>query len=130
MYCMLQKEMAQRLIAKPRQKEYNSFSVLAQYQSSVKFLVDVNKNNFYPMPEVDSSFISISKNKQYEEQFDKFLKIIFSSKRKTLNNNLKARFNSNEINSIFEQFNLLPTIRSEELNPQQIHDIFKFLNKG
>ena len=105
-------------------------SVLAQYQSSVKFLVDVNKNNFYPMPEVDSSFISISKNKQYEEQFDKFLKIIFSSKRKTLNNNLKARFNSNEISSVFEQFNLLPTIRSEELNPQQIHDIFKFLNKG
>ena len=65
-----------------------------------------------------------------EEQFDKFLKIIFSSKRKTLNNNLKARFNSNEISSIFKQFNLLPTIRSEELNPQQIHDIFKFLNKG
>jgi 16S rRNA (adenine1518-N6/adenine1519-N6)-dimethyltransferase len=60
-YCMLQKELVNRLIAKPNTKEYGSISVLVQYYAAITKLLEVPPQSFTPAPKVDSNVIVINK---------------------------------------------------------------------
>jgi 16S rRNA (adenine1518-N6/adenine1519-N6)-dimethyltransferase len=63
-YCMLQKELVDRLIAKPENKAYGSISVLIQYYANIAKLLDVKPSAFDPQPKVDSNIIAIQKNQR------------------------------------------------------------------
>lgn len=88
---LVQKELAERMTAKPRTKAYSSFSVLSQTVYRVKNLFQVGPGNFYPSPEVTSTAIrveTVPDAVREHKGYAKFLKICFSVRRKTLRNNL------------------------------------------
>lgn len=99
MIVMMQKEVADRLSGNPKTKEYNSLSVLVQYYTNVKRLFDVAPDAFIPRPEVVSTVlelekkISIETKPLNEEFFLKFNRLIFSSRRKTISNNIAKGLN-------------------------------------
>ncbi|MCX8057377.1 MAG: 16S rRNA (adenine(1518)-N(6)/adenine(1519)-N(6))-dimethyltransferase RsmA [Ignavibacteria bacterium] len=99
---MVQKEVAERIVAKPKSKEYGILSVLAQFYSEPEILFTVSKNVFFPKPEVESAIIrmkiksEIELNYDEEKAFRYLVKTAFNQRRKTLKNSLKNLFNDNQ----------------------------------
>ncbi len=93
MLLMMQKEVADRICAKPKTKEYGMISVKLNYYFSMRKIMDVKNSNFVPVPKVDSSVVSFEKIERNSLisilVFEDLLKQAFSLKRKTLKNNLK-----------------------------------------
>ncbi len=130
-YCMLQKEMVDRIMAPVASKKYNGLTALVTYYFKIERLMNISPNNFYPVPEVDSTFIKIEKNnKVYDEKFDKFLRVCFLNRRKTLINNLKHVYEINKINLVFNKLKTKLTSRAEEFTPEQLHELYVLLNNG
>jgi 16S rRNA (adenine1518-N6/adenine1519-N6)-dimethyltransferase len=95
---MVQKEFAQRLVAKPGTKDYSRLTVNSGVRSSIKILFNVTRKAFSPVPGVDSAVIFIKK-KPFEVDivnFDKFLVKIFSMRRKKLSTILNYKGPLNE----------------------------------
>jgi 16S rRNA (adenine1518-N6/adenine1519-N6)-dimethyltransferase len=114
MYVMLQKEMVERILAKNKTKKYNNFTVLINYYANIKKIIDVGKNNFYPVPAIDSIVIRLEKNQNlYSEEFDRFTRICFTSKRRTLVNNLKNYINREQLLSFLTANKLPLDVRAE-----------------
>ena len=94
---LLQKEMAQRLMAEPHTKAYGIPTILLQTCGDVTRLLQVGAAEFYPRPKVDSLLVEITFAAQQipDEQFDLIrdtVRAAFSSRRKTLVNNLVSSF--------------------------------------
>lgn len=117
---MMQKEVASRLIAKPKTKEYGILSVMTQYYSNPKILFDVSKNCFFPKPKVTSSVVEIdfqfSKTKKAidEKLFKNLVRKTFNTRRKTLRNGLKNLNLPDTVLSLAKDF---LDLRPEELSP-------------
>lgn len=60
---MMQKEVAQRLEAKPGSKDYGSLSVIIQYLNDVKLAFEVSRKSFIPAPNVDSAIVTLERKK-------------------------------------------------------------------
>ena len=90
---MVQKEVADRIIASPGNKIYGRLSVMIQALSDVKKEFNISKNIFYPKPKVDSSLIKITTKKHTNiKNFNLFSEIVkkaFGQRRKILKNSLK-----------------------------------------
>lgn len=135
MILMLQKEVVNRIIARPPKMSLLSLSV--QFYSQVEMLFEVKKENFYPSPKVDSAVIKIIPNKklladyQAEKNFFKLLRVAFSAKRKMLKNNLSTGFNKKVdlIEEIIRKNNLEPKIRPEQLSLDNWLDLFQSFKK-
>ncbi len=93
---MMQTEVAQRIVAKPRTKEYGILSVLLQYYSTPKMQFAVSRNSFFPVPNVSSAIIhlvfenSFAQKALNEPLFRKIVRGTFGKRRKTLRNGLKG----------------------------------------
>ena len=88
---MVQKEFAEKLTSKI---EHKAISVLANYGFKIKFLMNVKKSNFTPIPKVDSIVIHLEKKRMVSKELILTVNKIFSYRRKTLQNILK-RFGLN-----------------------------------
>ncbi len=91
---MIQKEVAERLIAKPSTKEYGALTLLANYYSDVEKVVKVPPSCFIPNPKVESMVVKMTLKEPEVDLVDEklFFKIIrdsFNMRRKTLLNSLK-----------------------------------------
>lgn len=128
---MIQKEVAERFMAKPKSKEYGSLSVFLQYNFDIKKICDVSKNCFKPVPKVDSMVIKLiankKKNLKSEEKFYKLIKDAFHQKRKNLRNNLK-NYNLEKINNTLNTFNKDLTYRAEEISIEEFIEISNHLD--
>lgn len=129
---MVQKELAERLTGKPKSKDYNALSVVMEYKTNSKILFNVSNSCFYPIPKVESSVIKIiAADKGYdienEENFFKFVRGIFSNRRKTLANNINASFKIDKktVLDLFSINKIEGNVRPEELSINEIIDIFK-----
>ena len=115
---MVQKEVAERFMAKPNSKKYNSLSVFLQYNFNIEKVCDVSKNCFEPIPKVDSTVIKFKKSNKYkvnnETVFYKLIKDSFTQKRKNLKNNLKS-YDLIKIENILKKINKDLTYRAESL---------------
>ena len=95
MTVMMQKEVVDRLVAKPGQKEYGSLTVYIQFHCQVERLMEIDKTEFSPPPKIDSSLVKLtplsSPQVQVKDQktFFKVVNAAFLHKRKMLKNNLK-----------------------------------------
>ena len=94
---MIQKEVAQRICAKPGTPEYGAFTVFVEYYASPSICFDVPPDCFYPRPKVTSTVITLHKRSRDLPQEDKdFLfsitRAAFSQRRKTLVNGLSSLF--------------------------------------
>ena len=119
MVLIIQKEVAQRICAKPPKMSILAVSV--QFYAKVKILSYVSKKSFYPQPKVDSAIIQIKPEKKYKVDIDKFFKIVkagFSQPRKQLINNLskQLKINKKELSSLLLDKGIKPTQRAETLS--------------
>ena len=92
---MFQKEVAQRITAKPGSKTYGILSVLTQAFYHVEYLFSVSPNVFNPPPKVDSGVIKLVRKEKFtlevnEKLFKTIVKTAFNQRRKTLRNSLKS----------------------------------------
>ena len=125
---MIQKEVAERFVAKPNTKDYNALSVLIQYFTKAEKLFDVSPSAFVPAPKVSSSVIHLCYKDEVVlkgedlEFFLKFNRNIFKQRRKTLVNNVSASYSisKEEAGNILEQNGFSKTIRSEVLSVEEI----------
>jgi len=95
--CMLQKEVADRISARPGTKNYGSLSIAVQYYTEAETVMIVPKTVFVPQPNVDSAVIRLTKRSQPavsvrdEGFFFQVTKASFAQRRKTLLNNLTSQ---------------------------------------
>lgn len=130
-YFMVQKEVGERLSGKVNTKDYNSLSVLIDFEANAKICFLVSRNCFYPSPNVDSVIINIIKEeKNYNivnrKKFLRFVQNIFQLRRKTFVNNMNNQYgmNKEEVIKVLERHGYKPTLRSEELSIQEIVDLY------
>ncbi len=126
---LIQKEAAERLLSKPKNKKYNYLNVLLQIYYDVKIIDSISKNVFLPIPKVDSVVIELITHNKYPDinknQIIDFLKLCFLQKRKTLINNLKHQYGVDKIRAILQNNNLSITARAEELSSDKLITLFK-----
>ncbi|MDP3012912.1 MAG: 16S rRNA (adenine(1518)-N(6)/adenine(1519)-N(6))-dimethyltransferase RsmA [Candidatus Subteraquimicrobiales bacterium] len=100
---MVQKEVAERIVALPESKEYGAFSLKIQYFARPKILFTVSKNVFLPKPKVDSAVVRIVRLDKPEVTVEdaqflfKVIEAAFSVRRKIIKNALISAFASKEI---------------------------------
>ncbi len=125
---MFQKEVADRLAAKPNSKTYSSLSVFTSYMFDVKKVRDIGGGNFWPNAGVMSTVLKfIPKqvkllSKDEEQPFFEFTRLAFKQKRKTLRNNLKSIDN---IEEIIKSTGFKDSIRAEELSVEDFIKLYK-----
>lgn len=98
----IQKEVAMRMAAKPGSEDYSSFSVLCQWAYDVKPLIDLTGGNFWPKPNVDSRAVVMTKKESFPgckdpKTFVKMQRALFTSRRKTVRNNLSVYLKNNDL---------------------------------
>jgi 16S rRNA (adenine1518-N6/adenine1519-N6)-dimethyltransferase len=99
---MFQKEVAERIAAKPHSKAYGILSVLAQAFYEVTYLFDVPPSAFNPPPKVDSGVIMFKRKAIFpamasEKSFYHIVKMAFGQRRKMLRNPLKPYFTAAQL---------------------------------
>lgn len=99
---MMQKEVAQRLTAKPNTKEYGILAVQTALYSDMKILFSVPPTAFFPKPRVHSSVVKFTfkennETLKSEELFKKIVRQSFGQRRKVMSNSLKTLFEENGI---------------------------------
>jgi 16S rRNA (adenine1518-N6/adenine1519-N6)-dimethyltransferase len=91
---MMQLEVAHRLVALPKNKEYGILSVFTQFYTECEILFKVSRNCFYPKPEVDSAVVRLNFKDQLpqcdEKLFRSIVRATFGKRRKILRNGLKS----------------------------------------
>jgi len=125
---MTQQEFFERVINDKR-SENSPLSLIIKYKFNYKIVTKVSKSSFFPSPNVDSIVFSLNAkdvNQKETTSLYKCLKISFSHKRKTLENNLKINgLNQDIINKIIFACNIKKEARPEEL---KIDDFLKLTN--
>lgn len=117
----VQKEVAERMAAKPGTEDYSSFSVLCQWAYDVSTITDLSGGCFWPRPNVESRSVLMTKKADFPcckdpKTFMKVLRAIFVQRRKTIKNNLNAITNNAEQTEwILQKACIEPTIRAEKL---------------
>jgi len=133
MVFMVQKEVAERMIAKPSGKDYGALSVSVQYYSRPEIAFDVPPHCFVPQPDVMSTVIKLSIYKTppvkllNEELFFKTIKAAFGQRRKTLVNALSNSGNfiqdKEEIKKILKDMGIGENQRGETLSILQFAEL-------
>ncbi|MDD4878895.1 MAG: 16S rRNA (adenine(1518)-N(6)/adenine(1519)-N(6))-dimethyltransferase RsmA [Candidatus Omnitrophica bacterium] len=128
-FITIQKEVAERICAKPGGKDYGSLSVFAQYYTKPYILLDINRRAFYPEPEVDSSFIELSilqKPSVQANDTEKFFAVVragFGQRRKTLLNSLlsseEIKLDKAGLAELLKKIGIDPNIRAEQLSLEE-----------
>ena len=125
---MIQKEVAQRICAKPGTSAYGAFSVFVSYYAAPSICFDVTPDCFYPQPKVTSTVIRLIKKAPPAELLDKELlfsitRSVFAHRRKTLLNGLSPlfadRLSKQQIADVIQKLGHVPTVRGETLSLQE-----------
>jgi len=125
---MVQKEVALKFAARPKQKEFSSLSVLAANVGKAKVCFDVDPEAFIPIPKVISSVLLIEKStSQDDKDFEDFLKVAFRQPRKKLLNNLAMKFSKDRVQEVFNALHLDANTRPHEASTSTYNKLFKTL---
>jgi len=130
MYFMLQKEVVERLAAKPGSSNYSRLSVMSQYHFKISPLFLVPPESFNPRPKVDSAIVCLQPyntkpvNVEDEKAFASLVTQAFSQRRKTIRNVLKKICTPEQL----EAAGIDPGQRPQEFNLQQFADLSNILN--
>ena len=123
---MVQKELGDRLSSVPGSKEYSSLTALLNYSYDIRREFKVSRNEFIPIPNVDSVVISLTpKDRIYLKDFDKYEKLLrdsFQFKRKTLRNNLRG-YDLEKVGNVLATYDYDLNVRAEELDYSIFVDI-------
>jgi 16S rRNA (adenine1518-N6/adenine1519-N6)-dimethyltransferase len=135
---MTQKEVAQRMVAEPGQKDYGALTVAVQYYTESDIAFKVPRTVFHPKPEVDSAVIRLKVRKQPpvavsdEKLFFAVMRAAFGQRRKTLLNALTGssmNVSKEQWTSILHKINIDPKRRGETLSIKEFALIANELTK-
>jgi 16S rRNA (adenine1518-N6/adenine1519-N6)-dimethyltransferase len=144
----VQKELAQRMTARPGTKSYSSFSILCQTVYDVRERFSLRPGSFFPAPAVTSSVVELTpaavgagrQSAVLEAPEDwafflRLLRLLFSSRRKTIRNNLLAaglskRESEEELLQVVRAAGIDPAGRAEGLTPEQLWKLAATLRRG
>lgn len=119
---MIQKEVAEKLMAAPSTAAYGLMSVKCQYYCTPRLECIVPAEKFTPPPKVDSAFVHLEMNRcrsaevQNERRLFSLLRAGFNLRRKTLSNALRSVVEPDALRAAMEQAEISPTARAEELS--------------
>lgn len=126
---MIQKEVADRMAAKPGTKDYGSLSVAVQYYCEPQVVTIVPHTVFIPQPNVDSAVIRLRVRKEPpvqvedEKLYFEVVQASFAQRRKTISNNLLSRFFTKEtkprMEAALQEAGIDPSRRGETLSLQE-----------
>lgn len=124
---MVQKEVAERIQAKPGSKDYGALSVLCQYHTEPEYIKTVGAELFVPPPKVDSAVIKMKFRKEKavcvknEKMFFKTVKAAFSQRRKTILNCLSFNFphGKEKLTTILNSLDIDPRRRGETFSLEE-----------
>ncbi|MEH2401688.1 16S rRNA (adenine(1518)-N(6)/adenine(1519)-N(6))-dimethyltransferase RsmA [Nostoc sp.] len=121
---LVQKEVAERLYAKPGSKAFGALSVRVQYLAECELICTVPAAAFHPPPKVDSAVVRLCPRKIEiaaldPRRLENFLKLGFGAKRKMLRNNLQSVIERDRLIHLLEQLKINPQARAEDLSVQQ-----------
>ena len=124
---MVQKEVAERIVANVGGKDYGVLSIMTAFYGEAEINRIVSRKMFYPQPNVDSAVVTIKINREKYKNIDKnkfynFIKIAFSMRRKTLRNNLShGGIEKEKINNLSEE---ILAKRAENFSIDQLLEIY------
>lgn len=131
---MMQKEVADRLSAKPGTKEYGVLSIILSYYANVETALKVPRTAFNPAPNVDSAVVSLTPRTPDQpvdrpDQLFALIKATFAHRRKSLWNNLLQRFGKEDetkerLRSALDQSQIDPGVRAERLTLNRLTDLY------
>ncbi|WP_299402177.1 16S rRNA (adenine(1518)-N(6)/adenine(1519)-N(6))-dimethyltransferase RsmA [Acaryochloris sp. IP29b_bin.148] len=121
---LIQKEVAERLVAMPGSKAFNGLSVRSQYLANCELICPVPASAFKPAPKVESAVVRLTPRPypqaaQNPQWLSTLLKVGFSSRRKMLRNNLKALVDRDQLSACLNTLNISLQARAEELSVAQ-----------
>ena len=137
MHFMLQKEVVERMAAKPGGGDWGRLSIMVQYHCRVEHLFNVGPGSFSPPPKVDSAIVRLTPHAVLPHQakdaraLDRIVREAFNQRRKTLRNTLKNVLSSEEIAAAGvdgslrpEQLDLAAFVRlADQLSEQQAAEL-------
>ena len=122
---MVQKEVAERIVAAPRSRAYGSLSVLCQTAAHIDSVLRLGPGSFRPRPRVDSEVIHLRLKRPPpidgpgRRALASLLRIAFAHRRKTIQNNLAASLGHLHAGRLLREAGLSPGMRPEEITVQQ-----------
>ena len=130
---MVQKEVAERVVAAPGTRDYGLLSATAQLHGSAELLFELGPESFDPPPSVHSAVFRMIIEPRFDElQVDRagflsFLKIIFAQKRKTVSNNLKAVYDKAVASRALARAGIAPARRAEAISLEEMAQLYREL---
>ena len=129
---MFQKEVADRIIARTRTKEFSRLSVLSNWRLDIKKNFDVSKNCFFPKPKINSTVLSFKPKKKIfniknPKNLESVTRILFSSRRKMINKNFLKLFNGDV--SVAKKLNLNLNERPDKIDKEIYYKITQIYEK-
>ena len=131
MTIMVQKEVADRMLATEKDKEYSSLSVFVKYYSDAKKVTNVPKSVFMPQPKIDSTVLKLNLRK-YTDDVDeaKLFSLIhagFNKRRKTILNSLSDAVEKDKLRLAFEKLGIKCNLRAENLSLDDFINLAKII---
>lgn len=133
MVATIQRELAERVCARPRTKDYSALSVWIQSQCRVEIVRIMPPGVFWPRPKVESAILDIQPQIVFRDRindrqhFHDFIRKIFLHRRKFLRSAMisavKDQLDKSQVDEIMTALELTPTARAEELTPQQMIEL-------
>ncbi len=132
---MMQKEVAERIVAGPGGKDYGALTIGVAYHAESSLIATLSPENFYPSPKVDSALLKLTMREspkvsvEDEMLFFKIVRTAFRMRRKMLKNALvRGRFASAErLAAAFEETGIAPERRAETLDITEYAALTNFL---
>ncbi|RKU15893.1 16S rRNA (adenine(1518)-N(6)/adenine(1519)-N(6))-dimethyltransferase [Candidatus Poribacteria bacterium] len=132
---MMQKEVAERIVAEPGGKDYGALTIGVAYRTDATLIATLSPENFYPAPKVDSALLKLTMREnpkvrvENEEFFFKVVRTAFRTRRKMLKNTLvRSRLASAQVlETAFEELGIAPERRAETLDITEFAALANFL---
>lgn len=129
---MVQKEVADRMVAPPGGRDFSSLSVFLQFHADVKIAFQVSRNCFFPKPGVDSAVVTLALHRPLhvsnQEAFFLLVHTAFEHRRKMLRSSLRDLYSPDHITAALTALQLNPLARPEELSVESFCQLFEHLH--
>ncbi len=119
---MMQREVAERIVASPGGKDYGALTIGISYYADTSLIDILTPDNFYPAPKVDSALLKLTMRDEPRvivDDKDYFFRIVreaFRGRRKMLKNSLRRFASANTLSNVFTELNIAPQRRAETLD--------------
>lgn len=130
MTIMVQKEVAERMVADEKSKDYSSLSVFIKFYTEAEVITNLPKSVFMPQPKIDSTILNL-KLRIYDENVNqdllfKLVRAGFNKRRKTILNSMSDVIEKDKLKEAFAKVNLAENLRAENLS---LDDFIKLSNE-